>query len=683
MPIQILPPQLANQIAAGEVVERPASVVKELVENSLDAGATRIDIDIERGGAKLIRIRDNGGGIGKAELALALARHATSKISTLDDLEAIVSLGFRGEALASISSVSRLTMTSRPAEQAEAWQAYAEGREMAVTVKPAAHPVGTTVEVLDLFYNTPARRKFLRTEKTEFAHIDEVVRRIALARFDLTLTLQHNGKTVRQYRAVREGEARERRLAAICGAPFIQHALAVTWRHDDLSIHGWVAAPQGMRQIGELQYCYVNGRMMRDRLITHAIRQAYQDRLNDEHQPAYVLYLEIDPRQVDVNVHPAKHEVRFHQARLVHDFIYQAVVEVLQQASPTALAAAPAAEPTLREAEPAPRRAVENRASAGENRFTRPAAEAPLAPAHAATRGGATPRLPAGEIFRRREGELYQRLLAAERGPASRAQEVAAASSPVLTSSPTLASADASPVAPSLSVADRTEMTTEIETLGRVLTLCADASPVAPSLSVADRTEMTTEIETLGRVLTLCAEGIALTESRSGVALLNLDYGRRCLLRAQLLPAADEALKAQPLLIPVRLTLEEAERCALQAQAGLLQQLGIQLTLERQHALLHAVPLPLRQQNLPRLIPQLLGYLATAAACDLASVATWLADHWQGEEAERWTLAQAVQLLADLERLAPQLVKSPPLALLQPLDLHPAVARLRQAEQPS
>ncbi|MGY0163473.1 DNA mismatch repair endonuclease MutL [Edwardsiella tarda] len=651
MPIQILPPQLANQIAAGEVVERPASVVKELVENSLDAGATRIDIDIERGGAKLIRIRDNGGGIGKAELALALARHATSKISTLDDLEAIVSLGFRGEALASISSVSRLTMTSRPAEQAEAWQAYAEGREMAVTVKPAAHPVGTTVEVLDLFYNTPARRKFLRTEKTEFAHIDEVVRRIALARFDLTLTLQHNGKTVRQYRAVREGEVRERRLAAICGAPFIQHALAVTWRHDDLSIHGWVAAPQGMRQIGELQYCYVNGRMMRDRLITHAIRQAYQDRLNDEHQPAYVLYLEIDPRQVDVNVHPAKHEVRFHQARLVHDFIYQAVVEVLQQASPTALAAAPAAEPTLREAEPAPRRAVENRASAGENRFTRPAAEAPLAPAHAATRGGATPRLPAGEIFRRREGELYQRLLAAERGPASRVQEVAAASSPVLTSSPTPAS--------------------------------ADASPVTPSLSVADRTEMTTETETLGRVLTLCAEGIALTESRSGVALLNLDYGRRCLLRAQLLPAADEALKAQPLLIPVRLTLEEAERCALQAQAGLLQQLGIQLTLERQHALLHAVPLPLRQQNLPRLIPQLLGYLATVAACDLASVATWLADHWQGEEAERWTLAQAVQLLADLERLAPQLVKSPPLALLQPLDLHPAVARLRQAEQPS
>lgn len=204
MPIKVLPPQLANQIAAGEVVERPASVVKELVENSLDAGATRIDIDIDRGGAKLIRIRDNGCGIGKDDLALALARHATSKITCLDDLEAILSLGFRGEALASISSVSRLILTSRTADQSEAWQAYAEGRDMAVTVKPAAHPQGSTVEVLDLFYNTPARRKFMRTEKTEFTHIDEVVRRIALARFDVSVNLSHNGKLIRQYRAVKD-----------------------------------------------------------------------------------------------------------------------------------------------------------------------------------------------------------------------------------------------------------------------------------------------------------------------------------------------------------------------------------------------------------------------------------------------------------------------------------------------
>lgn len=346
MPIQVLPPQLANQIAAGEVVERPASVVKELVENSLDAGATRIDIDIERGGAKLIRIRDNGCGIKKDELALALARHATSKIASLDDLEAIISLGFRGEALASISSVSRLTLTSRTAEQQEAWQAYAEGRDMDVTVKPAAHPVGTTLEVLDLFYNTPARRKFLRTEKTEFNHIDEIIRRIALARFDVTINLSHNGKIVRQYRAVPEGGQKERRLGAICGTAFLEQALAIEWQHGDLTLRGWVADPNHTTPaLAEIQYCYVNGRMMRDRLINHAIRQACEDKLGADQQPAFVLYLEIDPHQVDVNVHPAKHEVRFHQSRLVHDFIYQGVLSVLQQQLETPL---PSADPEVR-----------------------------------------------------------------------------------------------------------------------------------------------------------------------------------------------------------------------------------------------------------------------------------------------------------------------------------------------
>ncbi|KFB91584.1 MutL family DNA mismatch-repair protein, partial [Citrobacter freundii ATCC 8090 = MTCC 1658 = NBRC 12681] len=346
MPIQVLPPQLANQIAAGEVVERPASVVKELVENSIDAGATRIDIDIERGGAKLIRIRDNGCGIKKDELALALARHATSKIASLDDLEAIVSLGFRGEALASISSVSRLTLTSRTQEQPEAWQAYAEGRDMDVTVKPAAHPVGTTLEVLDLFYNTPARRKFMRTEKTEFNHIDEIIRRIALARFDVTINLSHNGKVVRQYRAVAADGQKERRLGAICGTPFLEHALAIEWQHGDLTLRGWVADPNHTTAaLAEIQYCYVNGRMMRDRLINHAIRQACEDKLGADQQPAFVLYLEIDPHQVDVNVHPAKHEVRFHQSRLVHDFIYQGVLSVLQQQLETPLPLADDDEP--------------------------------------------------------------------------------------------------------------------------------------------------------------------------------------------------------------------------------------------------------------------------------------------------------------------------------------------------
>lgn len=329
MPIQILPARLANQIAAGEVVERPASVVKELVENSLDAGATRIDIDIDKGGSRTIRIRDNGKGIPKDELGLALSRHATSKIATLDDLEAIASLGFRGEALASISSVSRLTLTSRTTEQEEAWAAYAEGRDMEVQLKPAAHPVGTTLEVLDLFFNTPARRKFLRTEKTEFGHIDELLKRIALSRMDVTINLRHNGKVVRQYRAANTQIQKERRLAAVCGQAFLDHALAVELSHGDLKLGGWICSPQGARAQNDIQYCYVNGRMMKDKLINHAIRQAYESSLAPDQYAAYVLFIDVDPHQVDVNVHPAKHEVRFHQARLVHDFICQGLQSAL------------------------------------------------------------------------------------------------------------------------------------------------------------------------------------------------------------------------------------------------------------------------------------------------------------------------------------------------------------------
>ena len=252
MTIKILPARLANQIAAGEVVERPASVVKELVENSLDSGATRIDIDIEKGGAKLIRVRDNGKGIAKDELGLALSRHATSKIHSLDDLEAIMSLGFRGEALASISSVARLTLTSRPATQDQAWSAYSEGREMQVKLQPTAHPIGTSVEVLDLFFNTPARRKFLRTEKTEFTHIDELLKRIALSRFDVTINLRHNGKMIKQYRAAKTQVQEEKRIAAVCGNPFVRNMLKIELEHQGLKLHGWITTPEGARQQSDL-----------------------------------------------------------------------------------------------------------------------------------------------------------------------------------------------------------------------------------------------------------------------------------------------------------------------------------------------------------------------------------------------------------------------------------------------
>ena len=322
MTIEILPARLANQIAAGEVVERPASVIKELVENSLDADATVIHIDVDKGGVKRIRVADNGIGIVKEELTLALSRHATSKIKSLNDLEAINSLGFRGEALASISSVARLTLTSKPKNQDTAWQANAEGRDMAVTITPAAHPDGTTIEVLDLFFNTPARRKFLRTEKTEFNHIDEVIRRIALARFDVTFTLTHNGKTIRQYRAVTNKAQHAKRVAMICGQKFIDHAIEIDCQHDNMRFTGWLAKPNFARNQNDLSYSYVNGRMMRDKLINHAIRQAYANLLPSDTYPAFVLFLALDYREVDVNVHPAKHEVRFHQSRYVHDFIY-------------------------------------------------------------------------------------------------------------------------------------------------------------------------------------------------------------------------------------------------------------------------------------------------------------------------------------------------------------------------
>lgn len=332
MPIRILPPILANQIAAGEVVERPASVVKELVENSLDAGASRIEIELEKGGCKLIRIRDNGSGIPQADLTLALARHATSKVSSLDDLEAICSLGFRGEALASISSVSRLTLTSRTVEQVEAWQAMAEGRDMAVQVRPAAHPVGTTLEVVDLFFNTPARRKFLRSEKTEYAHIDELIRRLALSRFDVTFILKHNGKVVRQYRSALSDDERLRRIASACGSLFMTDAIQVRSEHLGLTLQGWLLPPARQTDTSpEIQYCYVNGRVMRDKLINHGIRQGYLEALGLECAPSYVLYLTLDPHQVDVNVHPAKHEVRFHESRLVHDFVVGVVRDGLLQ----------------------------------------------------------------------------------------------------------------------------------------------------------------------------------------------------------------------------------------------------------------------------------------------------------------------------------------------------------------
>jgi DNA mismatch repair protein MutL len=332
--IHLLNPRLANQIAAGEVVERPSSVIKELLENSLDAGASRLDIDVEAGGIKLMRVRDNGSGISEEDLPLALSRHATSKIRELDDLEAVGTLGFRGEALASISSVARLTLTSNVEDQRAGWQVVAEGRDMDTQVSPAPHPRGTTVEVRDLFFNTPARRKFLRTEKTEYNHLEDVVKRQALSRFDVAFCLRHNQRVVCNWPAGTGRLEQERRVAQVCGPAFMEHALHLDIERDGLRLWGWVALPSFSRSQADLQHFYVNGRAIRDRLVGHAVRQAYQDVLYHGRHPAFVLYLEVDPASVDVNVHPTKHEVRFRDNRRVHSFIFSSLHHVLAQVKP-------------------------------------------------------------------------------------------------------------------------------------------------------------------------------------------------------------------------------------------------------------------------------------------------------------------------------------------------------------
>lgn len=338
MPIRQLPDHLINQIAAGEVVERPASVVKELLENALDAGATRIAIDIEQGGLKRIRIRDNGCGIPKDELALALSRHATSKIATLEDLEQVRSLGFRGEALPSIASVASLTLHSRHCAADQGWQLTGNGRDKPSQPEPTPHPIGTTVDVQDLFFNVPARRKFLKSEKTEFGHIEETVRRIALSRFDVAFELNHNQKQILHLRPVASPDAGGQRLAELCGTPMLANSVFLDHSTADLRLWGWIGLPSFSRSQADLQYCYVNGRYIRDKLIGHAVKQAYQDVLYHGRHPAFVLFLELDPRSVDVNAHPTKQEVRFREARLVHDFVFRTLHQALADIRPTTTA---------------------------------------------------------------------------------------------------------------------------------------------------------------------------------------------------------------------------------------------------------------------------------------------------------------------------------------------------------
>ncbi len=644
MTIKILPARLANQIAAGEVVERPASVVKELVENSLDSGATRIDIDIEKGGAKLIRVRDNGHGIEKDELTLALSRHATSKIHSLDDLEAIISLGFRGEALASISSVSRLSLTSRPATQDEAWLAYSEGRDMAVQLQPAAHPVGTTVEVLDLFFNTPARRKFLRTEKTEFTHIEEVLKRIALSRFDVTIFLKHNGKMVRQYRAAQTEPQKEKRIAAVCGQPFVRHMLKVELEHQGLILHGWISTPEGARQQSDLQYCYVNGRMMKDKLINHAIRQSYERSLSPDQYAAYVLYIELDPRQVDVNVHPAKHEVRFHQARLVHDFIYQAISSALaqgqhidepevsrsafhhqmtdetnDQSEPTKLSSQLLDAIDKTPSYPGRVSSEDSRDGVRESGLSQPwLSQSGRSPSSVG--GGSPENRSQGKATSLKEAKIYQQLMSVSHD---------------------------SPDQPS-SIADEHHTQNEF-----------------------DRIE-TDEVRVLGKAVAVIQGRFLLMSSGTSCCMVALARANHLRLQRQL-DASSQSRKGQPLLVPLSLKVtREQLSCAISYQDVFLR-LGIELKKRSSDTLMvMSVPQPLRQQNLQKLIPDLVSYASSLNLNDpsavLACVTEWLADYANTEQSD-YTLSQAIQLIAEVEQLYFEQLPLEDRAFVRPVDL--------------
>ncbi|MCS0139025.1 DNA mismatch repair endonuclease MutL [Vibrio alginolyticus] len=643
MTIKILPARLANQIAAGEVVERPASVIKELVENSLDSGATRIDIDIEKGGAKLIRVRDNGKGIAKDELGLALSRHATSKIHTLDDLEAIMSLGFRGEALASISSVSRLTLTSRPAAQEEAWSAYSEGRDMQVKLKPAAHPIGTTVEVLDLFFNTPARRKFLRTEKTEFAHIDELLKRIALSRFDVTINVRHNGKIIRQYRAAKNQLQTEKRIAAVCGNAFVRHMLRIELEHQGLKLHGWITTPEGARQQSDLQYCYVNGRMMRDKLINHAIRQSYEMSLKPDQFAAYVLFIELDPHQVDVNVHPAKHEVRFHQARLVHDFIYQALTDALSQSAvidkpQVNESAFHRVEPTESEEiehSPEPEKVQEPASSPVPERVYQAIESTPAYPGRSDYEVKPRNSGPSETSVREaRVVESFKRNDWVESKPAPKPSHSK--------------ERHVEPAPTKQEVRAYHELLKTLEFEAQAVT------PIAPQ-TITSHTSMPS-ITALGKALMVVDEQFVLMSSDSGAALVSLPRAEFYRVKGQLSPS-DGALKAQPLLVPLSIKLEvELVRLAQDYQQDLAL-LGIQLKARNEHALMvMGVPAPLRQQNLQNLVPDLLSYAQScvnegiAAAQMLSELIDWLALQVTTVKSH-YTFSEAIQIIAELEQL--------------------------------
>ncbi|WDY58557.1 DNA mismatch repair endonuclease MutL [Pseudomonas sp. PSKL.D1] len=595
--IQLLSPRLANQIAAGEVVERPASVAKELLENSLDSGARRIDVEVEQGGVKLLRVRDDGGGISADDLPLALARHATSKIRELEDLEGVLSLGFRGEALASISSVARLTLTSRTANAGEAWQVETEGRDMTPRVQPAAHPVGTSVEVRDLFFNTPARRKFLKAEKTEFDHLQEVIRRLALARFDVAFHLRHNGKSILSLHEAHDDTARARRVGAICGPGFMEQALPIDVERNGLRLWGWVGLPTFSRSQADLQYFFVNGRAVRDKLVAHAVRQAYRDVLFNGRHPTFVLFLELEPNGVDVNVHPTKHEVRFREGRSVHDFLYGTLHRALADVRPEDQLAAPAAAAEI--VRPTGQQAGEF-GPQGEMRLASPVLEQPQAARPSISNGGS--------------GAGYQY------------QYTPRPSQPL-------------PAA-------------ETQAVYREFYKPLDGSAAVPNALP----ESQGDIPPLGYALAQLKGIYILAENAVGLVLVDMHAAHERIMYERLKVAmASEGLSGQPLLVPETLALSQREADCAEEHAQWFQRLGFELQrLAPETLAIRQIPALLKQAEANRLVQDVLADLMEYGTSDriqahLNELLGTMACHGAVRANRRLAIPEMNALLRDME----------------------------------
>lgn len=597
--IALLSQRLANQIAAGEVVERPASVVKELLENSVDAGAARIDVEVEQGGSKLIRIRDDGQGINREDLALALSRHATSKIADLDDLENIASLGFRGEALASISSVSRLLLASRSADAADSggWQVEAAGQEMTPTLAPAAHPQGTTVEVRDLFFNTPARKKFLRTENTEFGRIDEVVKRLALSRFELAFSLRHNQRTVHQLQAAQSMQEKQRRIGLVCGPAFLEHAVYIDIEASGLRLWGWVCLPTFSRSQPDLQYFYVNGRVIRDKLVSHAVKQAYRDVLFHGRHPAFVLYLELQPALVDVNVHPTKHEVRFRDQRLVHDFLFRSLHKALADVRP-----ADHMEPSG---------AVAETAASGQ--------------------GGAestVQQVPLGLRLDESTGELYA-------PPDAPANARPAGQSPWGSTAPGPAGGDR----------------------GGWRTAASPAGALAEQSALYQRLSEDAEVPPLGYALAQLHGVYILAQNQHGLIVVDMHAAHERITYEHMKTASDnQSIKAQPLLVPISIAVSQAEAECAEAQADELSALGFEIArVADESVIVRQVPSILARADIEQLVRDVLADVREHGRSERISayrdeLLSTMACHGSVRANRQLSIAEMNALLRDMER---------------------------------